>query len=347
MGILEDFPTDPFTPSLRYAATCQRPVTLPWGNEFISLGTTLSVSRIPGTKSEFTDKTAFSQASLRRSRMVFTSSSEGSVAESKSVDSAASSEHVDFSITGQVGGSFIGASGRAKYEKHVSNDSSVSELRKAEVCQNSCAFRLTIAKTIKSSLRTTYRSGKVAFVEIPALSEEAVDTLRHSNDPHQAFKDAFGDYYVAAYVLGGSNASMLGGAVSSDSLTKDLSGSYTVKVAFFSKTKAVEDHEIWSKLASSGSLSAYDSLDKWDSNCSANEGLSYASMLRAAEENGHRGWQLASRVDAKASGLGLEPGMDVSWAGCESLCRAGLVVELLLMPYAALREYAAAVVAGV
>jgi hypothetical protein len=126
MGVVEDFPTNPFAQSLRYAATCQTPIIVPWAHEPIKLGTSLSVSRSPGIKSEFTDKSAFSQSSLRKSTLVFTSVSRGEVTEAETSGTASTSGHIDFSVAGQIGGSFIGASGQAKYEKHVMNDNSVS-----------------------------------------------------------------------------------------------------------------------------------------------------------------------------------------------------------------------------
>jgi hypothetical protein len=128
MGILQDFPTDPFTPSLRYAATCQVPIWMPWASESIKLGTSLAVARGNQTTSHFMDKdkTAFSRSSLQRSQLVFTSSSSGDVSSAETFGAASASEHVNFTISGQIGGSFAGAKGRANYEKSATNSNSVS-----------------------------------------------------------------------------------------------------------------------------------------------------------------------------------------------------------------------------
>jgi len=202
---------------------------------------------------------------------------------------------------------------------------------------------MTLEKSTKSSFRTTYRSGKLAFSDLPALSSKALETLGTSNNPHEDFKTQFGEYYVAAYMLGGSNANMLAGMAAESSSSMDISGSYTIKVAFIKKTKPIEHHERGGGGLAVGNLSAYDTLNSWDVNLAASERESYNGLMRAAEENSLRGWTLAARVQAKAEEMGLQPGKRVSHTVCEGVCRGGLVVELLLMPYSGLHQYVAAI----
>jgi hypothetical protein len=344
MSLIEDFPTDPFTPSLRYAATCQLPVLVPWGHESIKLGTSLLVPRNSNEKAHFSDKSAFSDTSLDVSKLIFTSSSEGSMTAAATSRSAAVFEHVNLSIAAQIGGSFIGASGQAKYEKHVTNDNNVSP----SICSLPYLALLTIpTKSIKSSLRSNYRSGKVTFQETPRLSPHAIDILRNSKSPDQAFRDEFGVYYLAAYFLGGSNANMLSGSAGSKSFSEDLSGSGTVKVAFFKKSISFEKHKRDASAEALASLAAFDSLEQWESNSTVTDSVSYSSLLQDAAENSSRGWCLANRISNRTRKLGLDSSeVTLSWKECESLCRAGIVVELLLLPYAGLKEYVAAILAG-
>ncbi|KAK3933941.1 hypothetical protein QBC46DRAFT_274799 [Diplogelasinospora grovesii] len=324
MGLVEDFPRDPFTPSLRYAATCQTPITLPWGREFISLGTSLSVSREDGVKSKFLDKSlsAFSQTSLQRSRLVLESASGGDTSTAESTGVASSREHLDCSITGQIGGSFIGAKGRANYETSAAND----------------------ASDVKFSFRTTYRGGMVRFLQEPAFSDEAVDLLRSSNDgraAQQAFRDKYGEYYVAAYILGGSNATLMGGMAASAASSRDLTGSFTVTAFWVSKTKTFEEHERNATATAAATMAGYDSLQGCDEKQEAKDPTSYSNLMQFAGDNKGRGWRLAGRVEAKTAEMGLGAGgrSCISWGKCDEICREGLVVELLLLPYSGLRQY--------
>lgn len=68
----------------------------------------------------------FSESSTVQNAMIFRSNSRGSVNVASSGGEHSSSEHTKLSITGQVGFSWLGASGRANYEKSASQDSNVS-----------------------------------------------------------------------------------------------------------------------------------------------------------------------------------------------------------------------------
>ena len=128
MGLVDDFPADPFTPSLRYAATCQLPLSLPWGREFIKLGSSLSISRQEGIENNLDgSRTAFSPTSLEGSRLVFTPGALGEVSGSDTSGSSSAASHTDFSIAAQIGGSFLGAEGRVKYEQGTSSNTSVRD----------------------------------------------------------------------------------------------------------------------------------------------------------------------------------------------------------------------------
>ncbi|KAK3380772.1 hypothetical protein B0T24DRAFT_200500 [Lasiosphaeria ovina] len=326
MGLVDDFPHDPLMPSLRYAATCQIPVNLPWAREPVLLGTSLSVSRQQGVKSEFLDKSrsAFSQQSLDESPLVFTSASGGKVTMAESMGAASAYEHTDFSLSGSIGGSFLGAEGEAKYEKTVASDSS----------QSQCSFR------------TNYRSGMVGFMHEPRLSAEAVALLRCAKDAaaaQAAFRAAYGEYYVAAYVLGGTNSTMLGGSTATSSYSKDLRGSFTIKILWVRIRKSFEEHERSASAFGAGTLAVYDSLDDCQLNSGAADVASVTRLVVSAAENSDRGWDLARRVGDRAGrmGMGLDAlgRMSISRDQCAALCRAGLVVELLLLPYAGLRHY--------
>jgi hypothetical protein len=128
MGLLEDFPEDPFAPSLSYAASRLLPVRVPWTNELIKLGTSLAVSKTE--KSTFTDKIAFNDQSLASSGLIFTPGSSGSFRNISSTESASSSDHASLSLQGEIGGKGLSASGRGQFESRARSDRNVSILFK-------------------------------------------------------------------------------------------------------------------------------------------------------------------------------------------------------------------------
>lgn len=127
MGLVEDFPENPFVPTLRWAATQLTPLRLSCGHNPIKLGSTLSVSHNKNQKSSFSDSSAFSRSSLEQSRIVFISGSGGSITQTSSFGGASAQKDVNFSIHGEIGGDLLGAEVRVNYEKHTLDSSSVSQ----------------------------------------------------------------------------------------------------------------------------------------------------------------------------------------------------------------------------
>ncbi|KAK1753657.1 hypothetical protein QBC47DRAFT_415424 [Echria macrotheca] len=322
MGLVDDFPADPFTPSLRYAATCQLPLSLPWGCVPVDLGTPLLVSRQKDVESRLDkERNAFSSESLRSSRLVFTSGAMGEVSGADTSGASSSSSHMDFSIAAQVGGSLLGAEGRVKYEESASSNSS----------------------NVQSSFRSTYRSGTVRFLQDPELSTQALSILRSKNraTAEQAFKDAYGEYYVAAYILGGSNATMLAGATAAESYSQSIHAEITIKILFARIDASFDKYEQSGYSSAVGSLAGYDTLERvaLDLGDGKAEPASFSEIIEKATANRARGDTLVNRAEAKMREAGLDHDAIVSWQKCEEICRAGLVVELLLLPYSGLRQY--------
>ncbi|KAK3395071.1 hypothetical protein B0H63DRAFT_63899 [Podospora didyma] len=342
MGLVEDFPQDPFFPSLRYAATCQAPVRLPWAKESIMLGTSLSVSRQDAVKSSFLDKSlsALSKESLEQSQLVYSCVSRGSVVTAETKTEASSHEHSDYSISASIGGSFLGASGRVRYERAAASDEN----------------------RIRGSFRTRYENGMVSFQDEPRLSPAAVALLRGKDGQaaQQAFRDKYGEYYVAGYILGGANATMVGVSTLESAESKDMKATITIKVLFIKKSIHIEKSDSATRALGAASLAAYDTLAGIELTVAAsaqeetnkrevdpNALASIAGLIDTALDNQDRGWNLVERVEAKTGQMGLDTSGVVAAAGrlpisreqCDQLCREGLVVELLLLPYAGLRHY--------
>ncbi|KAJ5294391.1 hypothetical protein PENANT_c006G04072 [Penicillium antarcticum] len=318
MGLLEDFPKDPFTPSLPYAAAAQLPVTMPWGGDILRLGTPLIIGSRPEETKFLEDRSAFAPESLRKSSLVFQSSCQGTVTRSSTSSAAESHEHTSFSLQAQVGGSVIGVSGRANYEARVATN------RHAQ----------------NASFRAEYQAGRIGFDEPPHLSADALALLHNRADPN-AFRAKYGDYYVGAYLLGGANSQLLSCTAMGASSSKDMSAQVTGKFLGFKKTKNFEEHEQAEVAMGQYELVAYDSLNAWE--CNQKGGNEQANLELVAQANYDRCSTLVNRVAAKVEALQLQHGSRVPWDSCEAICRDHLVVQVLLLPYAKVKEYASAV----
>ncbi|CAG2011314.1 unnamed protein product [Fusarium graminearum] len=96
----------------------------------------------------------------------------------------------------------------------------------------------------KTSVMTTYRAGSVTFTRPPKLSEGALQTLKY-NGGLTAFKERWGDYYVAGYRIGGDAGVMMSLGSSSRTVSESITICIKVEILFFS----FEDS--WSKSWSS------------------------------------------------------------------------------------------------
>ncbi|KAF2421479.1 hypothetical protein EJ08DRAFT_682946 [Tothia fuscella] len=322
MTLIDDFPRDPFFPSLNYAASCLAPITLPWTQEPIALGSSLAVSRSRQPSGQLKDISAFSESSLQQSTLLFTPASGGETVETTTLGSASSTDHASFSVAASVGGSFLGASGRVQYEKH---------------CMSGRA-------ALQSSVRTSQRIGTISFKEMPHLSVEAIQLLRRSSEPDEEFAARYGQYFVAAYMLGAANAVLVGANAASQSFDKSITGHVTVKVFFAQGTKQINEQEHSHSQVASGSFTGFDTLSNWTDNRAAWDMRSYNELTTISSENTLRASILGRRLREKASDLKLDAycESEMAWKESETVCRQGLVYELLLLPYAKLYDYAQA-----
>lgn len=170
--------------------------------------------------------------------------------------------------------------------------------------------------------------------------------MQKAKDPEASFKKAYGEYYVGAYIIGASNSNNLSAATSISASSEGFDGQVKIKLLFFSVTKGFGHHESSFNSVSVASLSAYDTLDNWGENQTVSDLNGYNSVLEAAANNGQKSTTIAHRVAERIDKLGLCQGKDLPWSTCEALFRNGVVAELLLLPYARLRQYNEALLAG-
>lgn len=178
----------------------------------------------------------------------------------------------------------------------------------------------------------------MSLATYPHLSPSALQLLE--NDPSgEVFRAAFGDYYVAAFRIGGSNATLVSAAASSASDSMDLAVQVTAKLLFVKKTFNYDEHERHESFSGQITVAGYDSLEGWKDNQTGASADVYGRLKPIADQNLARARTVDSRSNQRIMSLGIEHGSTVDWPGCDALCREGLVSDLVLLPFSGLRSY--------
>lgn len=203
---------------------------------------------------------------------------------------------------------------------------------------------LALFQAVKSSAQSKFFAGTIRLSQSPTLSIAALNVLRDrslsSQDAEREFNRSFGDYYVASLGIGGSNATMVSAAATQGSSSKFMAADLTFKILGFEKTKHFEDAENARSFDGSLSLSSFDSLDSQMDDLTSTSENTYPRLKSLADANMLRAKTMEARSRQKLKDLNVGDRCYVSWNVCEAICKQGLVVELLLLPFSGLRDYA-------
>ncbi|KAF2442342.1 hypothetical protein P171DRAFT_365181 [Karstenula rhodostoma CBS 690.94] len=307
------------------------PLILPWHHEAVRLGTGYH-SNLQLTPEPWATETPFDLGDLLLQAKIFRSE-QGSTSSFVSRETSRKEESNDHTELGFGVGikpaiPVIEVSVKGSYDKQL-----------AENKDNN-----------KKSVRSSCRYGCIDLEIGPRLIAEAVGFLRHEG--LEAFKVRYGDYYLAGLRLGAD----IGMLLSSSSYTRTQKDNVTVqvqaKVIGIKKTKSWEDN--FSKFDENCNIKllGYDTLCVQASHKSRQAGSiltiwhigsdahakSLEELQKAVEEMSTNSENLIERVADVLKKHGVSNGSFVTFEECEELCREGVVVELLLMPMARLRD---------
>jgi len=179
----------------------------------------------------------------------------------------------------------------------------------------------------------------------PLLSQEALSVLQSGRDAEERFRQRFGDFYVCGFVLGADAGACMSASTESSSSKETLEITVKVKLLFFeasaTHTEVKEEHSA----SSSISFSGYSTLDNMQP-CTlmlpggtGQSGSDQRVLQQTAREYLNRVQGLQEQVQKVMNEVGLVDGGNLKLADCTRLCRSGLVVELLLAPFARLNQY--------
>lgn len=175
---------------------------------------------------------------------------------------------------------------------------------------------------------------------MPPLSHDAVLLLCSTDGPAR-FKAIYGDYFVCGYELGGDAGACLSASSRMSSKKTTLELKLTVKVLFVKKSVSKTTETVETSGSSSFAFSGYSTLGSKSVSVSATNpqpGDQHRIQTAAAEYLTMVG-DLPSEIRKQMRQLGLVDGQAVPLSSSASICESGLVVQLLLAPFARLTEF--------
>ncbi|KAI9653009.1 MAG: hypothetical protein M1829_001349 [Trizodia sp. TS-e1964] len=316
MDIEDVFPEDPFEPSVKYASVNQTPFVVPWAEgRRVQLGAGFNTQRLPDD-ALFLTRYAFRDTP--GTPLEYRQCQSTSIKDESGSDIATSAENTSFSISASVGSSFLGASGRGNYEKSVRDNKNTSSI----------------------SVRAEHTCGQIDAVVQAKLERQAVRLLETSPDPIKDFRQTYGDFYVAGYRVGAVNSTTILGQLANKRFFEAKHAELDTIILLATVHKSINEVSKSANDVGALSVSALDSLTAFYCNFTAR---TFEDSLRAGEvaaANKQRAMNIAARAEAL---LGQEfllgHGDNVDQEAVHRLCDRGLVTELLLAPFASLREY--------
>jgi hypothetical protein len=184
----------------------------------------------------------------------------------------------------------------------------------------------------------------VALERPPKFSREAAGILTQV-DGEPGFRERYGDYYVYGYELGAE----AGACISAESSTYDSAESrkitVTVKTLFGSAStshkETFQEHQSSVKLTFSGFSTLHGEVKSYPGTPGPASVADLLALQEGANANMARVARLDHELQERMTSLGLTGGGQLPWHLCGEICRAGLVVQLLLAPFRTLVEYQA------
>ncbi|KAF7368279.1 hypothetical protein MVEN_00148900 [Mycena venus] len=315
------FQDDPNLPSLPYQAYENVPIHVVWTRTPVQLATGFDSTLAtrpdvnPLRNTPFVSKHSEEGAAPYQFSAYEGNTSFRSVASSQA---ATSSEHLDLKGSVSVGGSFLGASGQAAFCRDVYKNRDAN----------------------KASIHSTQRVGIIKLAEQPEFTAHA-RRLLYDPRTRDSFRASYGDYFVAGLCLGADNATFL--SSSSGKYVQSEMKDIKVQAKFFGFTKTVYDkhtYEHSDERSFDLTYSGLDTLRAYQETTRATDERAYEVVKARAAQSVADGQGLMARVRRVMDELQLVEGAILTRDQLPEIFRSGLVVELLLMPYAGLKEHA-------
>ncbi|KAH6876590.1 hypothetical protein B0T10DRAFT_566805 [Thelonectria olida] len=328
-----DIGPDPTRPTLENAADAGHPFSICWSREVRSILAGLDSDRFKDLDGPWAIESPFDVSTLRLSAVIPDSPGNGGISSSGcyrdglSTSSEHGTEHLSAALGITVGYPFLNASVTGKYDGRVSEDRNAS-------LQPPCAG-------VKASRNASCRVGRVVLNRTPTLSEKAIAILQ---SPHgeELFRKRYGNYYVCGFALGADAGACMSASTESRSSQETIAITVAVKVLFWSESATHTEVMTSQSHSSTLSFSGYSTLDTGQPCALDSKGASprdEEELRKQANDYLVKVRELQTKVRDVMAEVGVVDGAELPLSDCARLCRSGLVVELLLTPYARLNQY--------
>ncbi|KAJ6563948.1 hypothetical protein B0H19DRAFT_1258476 [Mycena capillaripes] len=312
---------DPNLPSLPYQAYENVPIHIVWTRTPVQLATGFdsTLATRPDMNPLQNTPFVFKQSEKGAAPYQFSAyEANTSFRSTASSQGGSSYEHLELKGIVSVGGSFLGASGQAAFCRDVFNNHDAN----------------------KVSVHSTQRVGIIKLAEQPEFTAHA-RTLLYDPRTRHSFRTAYGDYFVAGLCLGADNATLLSSSSGKDVRSEMKDIKVQAKLLGFTKTiydKRTDEHS--DERSFDIKYSGLDTLRDYQETTQAADERGYEVVKVRAVQSVADGQGLMARVHGVMDELHLVEGATLTSDQLTEVCRSGLVVELLLMPYGGLKEYA-------
>ena len=167
---------------------------------------------------------------------------------------------------------------------------------------------------------------------------EAIIAIKYGGG-YAAFCERYGDYYLAGYRIGGETGLLISSSSFRTKKVEKFGVTVTLEVLFVPVSKTwTKDFEEFGA-GRSLKLLGYDTLDgiNWSRK---SEGSGVDTLRSDTLTIIERSQCIFNRVEETLDRFELRDGQDLTGANCDALIQAGVVVELILLPMASIRDVA-------
>ena len=190
------------------------------------------------------------------------------------------------------------------------------------------------------SVCAEHTCGQIDVIRLPKLDINAVSLLNTALDPIDEFRQAYGDFYVAGYRVGAVNNTTISGELANKTFFEAKRAELVVKALFVNVSRSINDVKESGSDIGGLNVLAYDSLTAFYSKFTAHTAEESLQAGYIATENKQRAMNIADRAaEILYSEFSLCHEGTVYQDAVDRLCDRGFVTELLLSPFALLREY--------
>lgn len=303
-------------------------ISLPWAKLPITIFTGFSSDLVAAAKRDpfVYRQSPFDIDALSAQKFIYShqDNCRGSFSSSSTTADSHFTDHTSVALGVSVGNEYLNAGVTGTYDKAVLEDRAIS----------------------KSSIKCTFMCGSVRPFLTPPLSGSAIAVLREGG--LEAFQAVYGDYYVNAFSIGGDSAVLISTSSLDTSITENAKVVGKVQILCWEDEETLLDIAAFEESKHIRfAVTAFDTLTDLFINIpgtdDASRGLTVSETKALAGRYGALTRELPERImkPMKALEASLKSGtgeMTFGWDSVRTVVESGLVMQVVLVPFARMRE---------